>query len=246
MDVMKKSKKRYVGEETKLFINFLPEEIFLSFSDEEKKNYREYRRYQRFIGESNSRIQKYQIEVEKLLSKINFEKVKIKGGGDEDGWEKSVEFFYNQISHLDKDLKLNCSIEKRNRTSKSKKVEDGVKRVISSERTNNTYKGERLNTNFKFYGRVETLSNRKSFYFGDEVDMRRGLEEIFNENWSKDDFDSVKDELKSLMSQFSRYHIFKTNWEEFKVGTYNIKTLVDWCKWCEESGVDRYEWGGYR
>jgi hypothetical protein len=165
---------------------------------------------------------------------------------DEDGWEKKMEFFYNDVSHLDKNLKLNVSIEKRNRISKSKKVEDGELKVMSYERTNKTYKGKKLDNNFKFYGRVENLSNRKDFYFGDEVDMRKGLEEIFFEDWSKDDFDSVKDELKSIMSQFSRYHIFKSNWMEFKVGTYNTKSLVDWCKWCEENGVNRYEWGGMR
>jgi hypothetical protein len=76
--------------------------------------------------------------------------------------------------------------------------------------------------------------------------MSRRLEEIFSENWSKDDFDPVKDELKSIMSQFSRYHIFKSNWMEFKVVTYNTKSLVDWCKGCEENGVNRYEWGGMR
>jgi hypothetical protein len=243
---MKKSRKKYVGEGTKFFINFLPDDIFNSFSEEEKLSYREYRRYQRFCGEGGLRIKKYQLEIEKLTQKINEERKKIKGIMDEDGWEKKMEFFYNDVSHLDKNLKLNVSIEKRNRISKSKKVEDGELKVMSYERTNKTYKGKKLDNNFKFYGRVENLSNRKDFYFGDEVDMRKGLEEIFFEDWSKDDFDSVKDELKSIMSQFSRYHIFKSNWMEFKVGTYNIKSLVEWCKWCEENGVNRYEWGGMR
>jgi hypothetical protein len=243
---MKKSRKKYVGEGTKFFINFLPDDIFNSFSEEEKLSYREYRRYQRFCGEGGLRIKKYQLEIEKLNQKINEERKKIKGIMDEDGWEKKMEFFYNDVSHLDKNLKLNVSIEKRNRTSKSKKVIDGELPTISFERTNKTYKGKKLDNNFKFYGRVENLSNRKDFYFGDEVDMRKGLEEIFFEDWSKDDFDSVKDELKSIMSQFSRYHIFKSDLMEFKVESYNIKSLVEWCKWCEENGVNRYEWGGMR
>lgn len=243
---MKKRKKNYVGDGGKFFIDFLPDDIFNSFSEEERLSYREYRRYQRFCGEGGLRIKKYQLEIEKLNQKINEEKKKLKGIMDEDGWEKKMEFFYNDVSHLDKNLKLNVSIEKRNRTSKSKKVEDGELKVMNYERTNNTYRGKKLDNNFKFYGRVENLSNRTTFYFGDEIDMRKGLEEIFFEDWSKDDFDSVKDELKSIMSQFSRYHIFKSNWMEFKVGTYNIKSLVDWCKWCEENGVNRYEWGGMR
>ena len=243
---MKKSKKKYVGEGTKFFIDFLPDDIFNSFSEEEKLSYREYRRYQRFCGEGGLRIKKYQLEIEKLTQKINEERKKIKGIMDEDGWEKKMEFFYNDVSHLDKNLKLNVSIEKRNRTSKSKKVIDGELPTISFERVNQTYGGKEVKKNYKFYGRVENLSNRTTFYFGDEIDMRKGLEEIFFEDWSKDDFDSVKDELKSIMSQFSRYHIFKSNWMEFKVGTYNTKSLVDWCKWCEENGVNRYEWGGMR
>lgn len=245
---MKRKKKRYVGEGGKLFIDFLPDEIFQSFSDEEKLSYREYRRYQRFVGESNLRIQKYQMEIDKLKDKINEEKKKVKGFGDEEGWEKKVEFFYGKVSHIDKNLKLNCSIEKRDRTSKSKKVIDGELPTISFERVNQTYGGKEVKKNYKFYGRVEIGSNRKQFYLGEEgeSDMRKGLEEIYPEDWSKDDFDSVKDEIKSIMSQFSRYHIFKSNWNEFKVGTYNMKTLIDWCKWCEENEVNRYEWGGIR
>jgi hypothetical protein len=243
---MKKSKKKYVGEGTKFFIDFLPDDIFNSFSEEERLSYREYRRYQRFCGEGGLRIKKYQLEIEKLTQKINEERNKIKGIMDEDGWEKKMEFFYNDVSHLDKNLKLNVSIEKRNRTSKSKKVIDGELPTISFERVNQTYGGKEVKKNYKFYGRVENLSNRTTFYFGDEIDMRKGLEEIFFEDWSKDDFDSVKDELKSIMSQFSRYHIFKSNWMEFKVESYNIKSLVEWCKWCEENGVNRYEWGGMR
>jgi hypothetical protein len=119
---MKKSKKKYVGEGTKFFIDFLPDDIFNSFSEEERLSYREYRRYQRFCGEGGLRIKKYQLEIEKLTQKINEERKKIKGIMDEDGWEKKMEFFYNDVSHLDKNLKLNVSIEKRNRTSKSKKV----------------------------------------------------------------------------------------------------------------------------
>jgi hypothetical protein len=23
-----------------------------------------------------------------------------------------------------------------------------------------------------------------------------------------------------------------------------MKSVKDWCKWCEENGVDRYLWGG--
>jgi hypothetical protein len=240
---MKRKKKQYVGEGVKLFIDYLPDEIYYSFSEEELKNYREYRRYQRFIGESDLRVKKHQKEIDKLTKKIEEEKKKVKGLGDDEGWERKMEFFYGKVSHLDKNLKLNCSIEKRNRTSKSKKVEDGELKRISSKRDNITYKGEKLERYYLLYGRVENGSNRVNFYFGTESDMRKGLEEIFNEDWSKDDFDSMKDEIRFIMSQFSRYHIFKTNWRDFKVGTYNMKTLIDWCKWCEENGVDRGEWG---
>lgn len=239
---MKKKKKKYVGEKVKLFMDFLPDEIFYSFTDEEKQEYRNYRRYQRFIGESNLRVQKYQKEIEKLKKKISEEKIKVKGTEEEEGWEKKMEFYYNKVSHLDKNLKLNCSIENRRRSSVSQKLETKEIKYNPLKRDKN----KKTTENFKYYGRVESLSNRKDFYFGTEIEMRKGLEEIFSEDWSKDDFDFVKDELKSLMSQFSRYHIFKSNWNEFKVGTYNMKTLVDWSKWCEENGVDRYEWGGKR
>jgi hypothetical protein len=48
------------------------------------------------------------------------------------------------------------------------------------------------------------------------------------------------------MSQYSRYHIFHNKWEGFKTETHNLNSIIEWCKWCDEKGVDRYEWGGIK
>ena len=84
-------KRKYVGEELKWFMDFLPDEVYKGLSKEDYTNYREYRRYQRFIGEGTQRIEKYQKQIESLNKKINQEKEKIKGVDIEhSGWEQKM------------------------------------------------------------------------------------------------------------------------------------------------------------
>lgn len=239
-----KKRKGYKGEGLKFFMNYLPDEIFNSLNDEERYHYREYRRYQKFMGESKERVEKYKQEVEKLNQLIQKENQKVKGTKQESGWKDKMTIHYDKVSHLDKELKLNCSVEKRERTSQSKKIIDNRSKPSIGTIVRGKYGGKPLKKYYKLYGRVENVNQRKYFYFGDESEVRKLLSELYGEDFSKDDFDDVKDELKVLISQFSRYHIYHSNWDEFKSETHNLRGIIDWCKWCDENDVNRYDWGG--
>ena len=83
-------------------------------------------------------------------------------------------------------------------------------------------------------------------FFDNYKNVRVEIGKLFNEDWSKEPFEFLKDELRSLLSQYSRYHIFHNKWEGFKGETHNLNSIIEWCKWCDEKGVDRYEWGGVK
>ena len=194
---MGKKKRKYVGENLKLFMDFLPEEIYRNLNKEDYRNYKEYRRYQRFIGESNIRVDKMEKEITKLQTKINNEKLKIKGVDSEhSGWEQKMVLHYDGISYLHKDLHFWCSTSPRKRTSKSKRTKDGNVRLNKKDTEygiqKNSYKGEELKDNYLWYSRIENSNIRKDIYLGHESDIRNFLSDILNENWSKDDISEVK------------------------------------------------------
>jgi len=242
-----KKKKRYIGEGQKRFFDFLPPVVFNSLTPEERINYQGYRNFQRHIGESIITISNYQKQIDKLNKLIHLENHKIKGDSENGGWEMKVKMYYDKINHIDKNFQLNCSIERRNRTSKSKKFLDGEIKISRNVTIVKSQYGKKdLERVYKIYGRVENSTHRKQLYFGDEQEVRKVISEIYQEDWTTEPFEYLKDELRTLISQYSRYHIFHNKWDEFKGETHNLKSISDWCKWCENNGVDRYEWGGVK
>jgi hypothetical protein len=240
-----KKKKRYVGEGLKWFVDFLPKEIFYSFNEEEHKNYQGYRNYQSKIGMSSVKISNYQKEIEKLSNLIKKEQFKIKGDTENSGWEMKMKIHYDKITHIDKNLQLNCSIERRDRTSLSKRYIDGEIKTFKTVPILKKQYGEKdIERVYKLYGRVENTQNRKQIYFGDEKEVRKEMSDIYGEDWTSDPYEFLKDELRTLVSQYSRYKIFHQKWEGFLKEKHNMKSVKDWCNWCVENGVDRYEWGG--
>ena len=97
-----------------------------SLTKEDSVHYREYRRYQRFIGESIVRVDKMENQIKSLQEKVKQEKLKVKGIDTEhSGWEEKMKIHYDSISNLHKDFSFWCSISIRNRTSVSKRIKDG-------------------------------------------------------------------------------------------------------------------------
>jgi hypothetical protein len=240
-------KKTYIGEGQKRFFDFLPKEVFESLSDEERVNYREYRRYQKEIGEGLVRISKLQEKIDKLNEIIRIENHKIKGDIENGGWEMKVKMYHDRLSHIDKNFHLNCSVERRDRTSVSKKISDGeLIRFKKDHILKENYGEKELGKVYKLYGRVENSKYRQPIYLGDETNVRFVLSKLVDEDLTKESYDNFKDELRVLISQYSRYLIFHNKWEGFKSQTHNLDSISDWCKWCEKNGVNRYEWGGKR
>lgn len=237
-----KKKKTYIGQGLKWFVDFLPDELFNSLNEDERRSYREYRRYQKEIGEGLVRIEKFQKQIETIQKTILVEKTKIKGTDEVDGWESKMKKFYDKVNHIDKNFKLNCSVETRDRTSKSKKIKDGTLKRFNVDNPREVYGGKEIEKVYKLYGRVENSVFRKTIYLGDETEIRLELSKLYNEDWLIETEDNFKSELRVIISQYSRYHIFKNKWDGFKSETHNLNSIIDWCSWCEINGINRNDW----
>jgi len=204
----------YVGENTRWFMDYLPKSVFDSLSNEQRKYYREYRRNQRFIGDSQKKVDDIQRDIDSLQKLIRLEKEKQKD------WEGKLKMYYDEISHLDENFKFGCSVEYRKR--KSRKEGDPPYVYL--------------------YSNLTTTSHRVSIYLGNENQLRMELGKLFGEDLSSDDRETfVEEYIKTIIRPFSRYHIHKLGWDKFKEKTLNLDLVLNWVKMVGMKEV--YKWG---
>ena len=193
----------YVGENTRWFMDYLPKKVFDSLTSEQRKYYREYRRNQRFIGDSQKKVDEIQKEIDSFQKLIRSEKEKQRK------WEEKLKMYYDEISHLDDNFKFGCSVEYRKR--KSRKEGDPPYVYL--------------------YSNLTTTSHRVSIYLGNEIEVKKQLGVLFGEDLSSDDRLTLVDEyIKTIVRPFSRYHIHKLGWDKFKEKTLNLELVLNWVK----------------
>jgi hypothetical protein len=237
-----KRNKTYIGKNTRWFMDYLPNVVFNKLSEKDRKHYREYRRYQRYIGESQERIQKLRSQIEKIKQQISDERIKIDGDGKgNDGWKYKQKMYYDEVSYLNKKFKFSCTIEFRDRSSKSlkKKLKDDGGGQFSYR---TTYGKKGIKPVILLYSNIVTTSFRKSIYLGKEDVVRDRIGNLYNEDITNDSREILLDDyLRPLLCQYSRYHIHSKGWDWFRERTHNLDTIT---KWGVKLGDDRYDWGG--
>ena len=195
-------------------MDYLPKRVFDSLTSEQRKYYREYRRNQRFIGDSQKKVDEIQKEIDSLQNLIRTEKE------NQRKREGKLKMYYDEISHLDENFKFGCSVEYRKR--KSRKEGDPPYVYL--------------------YSNLTTTSHRVSIYLGNETEVKRQLGLLFEEDLSSDDRETLVDEhIKTIVRPFSRYHIHKLGWDKFKSKTLNLELVLDWVK--KVGLVEVYKWG---
>lgn len=211
---IKENELHYVGKNTRWFMDYLPKGVFDSLTSEQRKYYREYRRNQRFIGDSQNKVDEIQREMDSLQKLIRSEKEKQKD------WGEKLKMYYDEISHLDENFKFGCSVEYRKRKSRM----DGDPPYIY------------------LYSNLTTTSHRVSIYLGNEMVVRKQLGLIFGEDLTSDNRETLVDEyIKTIVRPFSRYHIHKLGWDKFKSMILNLEFVL---KWVRKMGLDEvYKWG---
>lgn len=237
--------KDYKSRGEDFFFDYLPEEVFSSLSKEERVHYREYRRYHRLLYENQERIDFYEREIEKLKSLLKEEKKKLRGNQYKDGWELKMKNHYEHISHLHEKFLLKTSIELRDRSSKSQKIKSGEEKRKTLETVKKTYGGEEIQRLIMWYGTVAGVQRnyRKTMYLGKRDEINQKWEEFIGEDISEKSENYVKGELQLLMSQYTRYKVFNSDWNNFTSGTHNLESIMEWVIYCRDHGIDRSRWG---
>ena len=98
------------------FTEYLPPKIFKNLKRDEKKNYREYRRWYRLLGDTKNDIDNKTNQIKKLKEEISELKYTLQDRKDK------LDYFSIPINHLMDNFSFTCSITMRDKTSKSYKI----------------------------------------------------------------------------------------------------------------------------
>lgn len=240
-------KKNYKSREEKFFLEYLHKDIFYSLSENERRFYREYRRYHRFLHEGNQRISQLKSEIEIRKNRISEIKSKINGVDGNSGWTEKMKLNFEKIQHRFSDFNFSVSVGFRDRKKEiQKNIQDyksGKKGRKRDLRNQTHYNGKKiLEKNLKMYVRVtRTKDLYRNIYVGGEEDIRKFLSEIFSEDWSNDPIEFVRDEMRKVYESYTRHYVFHNDWNKFlnKESSHNLKELKDWY---EKIGDERYDW----
>ncbi|WP_289063841.1 hypothetical protein [uncultured Zobellia sp.] len=235
------SKKNYSSKEDKLFIGFFPPPVFENMDIEERKFYKQYRDNHRWIHGGNQRIEKCKKEIEKLKTIIQNTRLQINGDSENSGWKQKMLEGYSHVSHLSKDFEFWCSVNIRNRKSKTlinkeRKEQGRSLKLIRSE------KGD-FKVHPKYYIRVESKLKGewlKNIYVGSKEDVQSLLNQVFinTKDWTKVTDEVLKTNLKDIYTGYTRYHIYQTNPQKFCSETHSLSKVKDWGKTVE----DIFDW----
>lgn len=244
------SKKNYKSQDEELFFDYLPDEVFNSLTEGERKDYREYRRYHHLVFNGNKKIENYKKQIQKLNELIKIERFKIKGGVDNsggtvDGWNQKLKFHYSNISRLDEQLRLNVSTEMRKRKSKSLMLKQNPTKRGVFEITRKTYKQKELTEYEYLYGKVTSVYQRHKivFYCGPIESVREKLLPILGDESNKIHLNKIRWEVTNLITQYVRYTVFHKGWEYIKDELKNLDVITEWVQYCNQNGLDRKRWG---
>ena len=264
---MKKKERKYLSEQfidRRFFVDYLPTKIYYDLTPQEKVDYREYRRYSYFISRSKKKIEDLESQIKKIQSKIHDEIKKHKDFLDiyysedgnkehrdvvEHGWDSKMKNHYEKLTHIHQKFDFTIWWEKRPISNKTLKQKSGELIFPDTEILRNVtkYRGRELELRYRWYIKIKGVGSKpsKNIYLGDEESIRTTLSDIYQEDFFKDDWGVVKDELRSLIESYVIYNLMNKGWDTFmkteKFGgdSHSLRTIKEWSI---DIGDERYNY----
>ena len=208
---------KYRAETEKFFKDYLPDEMFIKFSSENRILFRKYR-------ENNKIIESKEYEILILQNQIKTH-------------SKQIKKLQNQIGSPNKKSSFNGKmISARN---KLLKVSNDYKFNLSVGIRYHNYK-IKDEKNSKFYLRVTAYNKKfKNIYIGGDNKVKALLKEIHHSSFDEFNKIQLKSELSLLYSVYTRNFIWNNSWEVFFESKHNTENLI---KWAKELGNEIYRW----
>ena len=208
---------KYRAETDKFFKDYLPDEMFIKFSSENRILFRKYRENNKIIESKENEILILQNQIKTHSKQIKKLQNQIGSPNKKSSFNGKMISARNKLLKVSNDYKFNLSVGIRYHNYK-----------IKDEK------------NSKFYLRVTAYNKKfKNIYIGGDKKVKALLKEIYHSSFDEFNKIQLKSELSLLYSVYTRNFIWNNSWEVFFESKHNTENLI---KWAKELGNEIYRW----
>ena len=208
---------KYRAETEKFFKDYLPDEMFIKFSSENRILFRKYRENNKIIESKENEILILQNQIKTHSKQIKKLQNQIGSPNKKSSFNGKMISARNKLLKVSNDYKFNLSVGIRYHNYK-----------IKDEK------------NSKFYLRVTAYNKKfKNIYIGGDKKVKALLKEIYHSSFDEFNKIQLKSELSLLYSVYTRNFIWNNSWEVFFESKHNTENLI---KWAKELGNEIYRW----
>ena len=208
---------KYRAETEKFFKDYLPDEMFIKFSSENRILFRKYRENNKIIESKENEILILQNQIKTHSKQIKKLQNQIGSPNKKSSFNGKMISARNKLLKVSNDYKFNLSVGIRYHNYK-----------IKDEK------------NSKFYLRVTAYNKKfKNIYIGGDNKVKALLKEIHYSSFDEFNKIQLKSELSLLYSVYTRNFIWNNSWEVFFESKHNTENLI---KWAKELGNEIYRW----
>ena len=208
---------KYRAETEKFFKDYLPDEMFIKFSSENRILFRKYRENNKIIESKENEILILQNQIKTHSKQIKKLQNQIGSPNKKSSFNGKMISARNKLLKVSNDYKFNLSVGTRYHNYK-----------IKDEK------------NSKFYLRVTAYNKKfKNIYIGGDNKVKALLKEIHHSSFDEFNKIQLKSELSLLYSVYTRNFIWNNSWEVFFESKHNTENLI---KWAKELGNEIYRW----
>ena len=192
------------------FIDFLPNEIFQSFTADELSKYSKYRWRHRKFDKKLNELEDLENQFEEIKSQLELKRKEVKIS------QQELLRFYDYFKHYDKKIDFNTWFEKEWRNKK---------KCLQNKSVKPTYRISII-IEYKFNG----YKQRKRIHGGNWKSAKETLN--LYENRKVDYVDMVDEDIvypmQDMCESISRWWIYNHGFEGFHNQTINLKKVVSW------------------
>ena len=208
---------KYRAETEKFFKDYLPDEMFIKFSSENRILFRKYRENNKIIESKEYEILILQNQIKTHSKQIKKLQNQIGSQNKKSSFNGKMIFARNKLLKVSNDYKFNLSVGVRYPNYKIK-----------------------YEKNSKFYLRITAYNKKfKNIYIGGDNKVKALLKEIHHSSFDEFNKIQLKSELSLLYSVYTRNFIWNNSWEVFFERKHNTENLI---KWAKELGNEIYRW----
>ena len=199
------------------FLDYLPDEVFISLEKNDRIEYRKLRENYQIIETKSSQILSLQEDIRRKQLLVHKLKNQIAPSKSKDSYSDKMNLAKENLEDIITKFQFSISIGLRTHKTKAKGFSQP-----------------------KYYLRITAFDKRfKNLYVGSSEKINISLAKIYNKSYNNFKSEELKTELKVLYSVYIRNYIWKKNWDLF---FSNKHSLFDLEQWSNNMGDEMFRW----